>query len=126
VVSFQSDVVINAKPVAEAALQGDLVVEQILSLDGAHIGIAIAGLVNISTPSMVIKSGRVSQNSDIILEPIRQVVNRRSLPAASRVVHITTAVLGRPSSSNWAAIQALAIALHRILDRKEVISAPAA
>jgi predicted NBD/HSP70 family sugar kinase len=126
VVSFQSDVVINAKPVAEAALQSDLVVEQILSLDGAHIGIAIAGLVNISTPSMVIKSGRVSQNSDIILEPIRQVVNRRSLPAATRVVPITTAVLGRPSSSNWAAIQALAIALHRIIDRKEVISAPAA
>jgi predicted NBD/HSP70 family sugar kinase len=73
---------------------------------------------------MVIIGGGVSQNGDIILEPIRQVVNRRSLPAATRVVHITTAMLGRRSSSIGAVIQALTIALHQIADRKEVIATP--
>ena len=124
--SFQTDGTISARQVAAAARQGDLVAQRILGQAGAHIGIAIAGLVNIFNPGMVIIGGGVSQNGDIILEPIRQVVNRRSLPAATRVVHITTAMLGRRSSSIGAAIQALTIALHQIADRKEVISAPAA
>jgi glucokinase-like ROK family protein len=124
--NFQSDGTITAQQVAAAARQGDLVAQQILSQAGAKIGIAIAGLVNIFNPGMVIIGGGVSQNGDIILEPIRQVVNRRSLPAATRVVHITTAMLGRRSSSIGAVIQAITIALHQIVDRKEVVSAPAA
>jgi glucokinase-like ROK family protein len=124
--SFQSNGTITAQQVATAARKGDLVAQQILSQAGAHIGIAIAGLVNIFNPGMVIIGGGVSQNGDIILEPIRQVVNRRSLPAATRVVRITTAMLGRRSSSIGAVIQALTIALHQIADRKEVVSVPAA
>jgi glucokinase-like ROK family protein len=122
--SFQSDGTITAQEVAAAARQGDLVAQQILSQAGAKIGIAIAGLVNIFNPGMVIIGGGVSQNGDIVLEPIRQVVNRRSLPAATRVVRITTAMLGRRSSSIGAVIQALTIALHQIADRKEVIGPP--
>ena len=124
--SFQSDGTITAQQVATAARQGDLVAQQILSQAGAHIGIALAGLVNLFNPGMVIIGGGVSQNGDIILEPIRQVVNRRSLPAATRVVRITTAMLGRRSSSIGAVIQALTITLHQIADRKEVIATPAA
>ena len=124
--SFQTDGTITAQQVATAARQGDLVAQQILGQAGAHIGIAIAGLVNMFNPGMVIIGGGVSQMGDIILEPIRQVVNRRSLPAATRVVRITTAMLGRRSSSIGAVVQALTIALHQIADRKEVISAPAA
>ena len=124
--SFQKDGAITAQQVAIAARQGDLVAQQILNLAGTRIGIAIAGLVNLFNPGMVIIGGGVSQNGDIILEPIRQVVNRRSLPAATRVVRITTAMLGRRSSSIGAVIQAITIALHQIIDRKEVVSAPVA
>ena len=42
------------------------------------------------------------------------------LPASTRVVRITTAMLGRRSSGMGAVIQALTIALHQITDRKEV------
>jgi glucokinase len=82
--------------------------------------------VNLFNPGMVIIGGGVSQTGDIILEPIRQMVNRRSLPAATRVVRITTAMLGRRSSSIGAVTQALTIALYQIASRKEVISTPAA
>jgi len=123
--SLQSNGIITAQNVASAARQGDLVAQQILRQAGSYIGIAIAGLVNLFNPGMVIIGGGVSQMGDIILEPIRQVVNRRSLPAATRVVRITTAMLGRRSSSIGAVIQALTIALHQITDRKEVVSAPA-
>jgi glucokinase-like ROK family protein len=111
---------ITARDVASAARKGDLVSQQILAKAGAHIGIAIAGLVNLFNPGMVIIGGGVAQTGDILLEPMRQAVERRSLPAATRVVRITTAMLGRRSSSMGAVIQALTIALHQVADRKEV------
>jgi glucokinase-like ROK family protein len=117
---------ITARDVGAAARRGDLISQQILTKAGTHIGIAIAGLVNLFNPSLVIIGGGVAQNGDIILEPMRQAVQRRSLPAATRAVRITTAMLGRRSSSIGAVIQALTVALHHVADRKEVMAIPAA
>ncbi|MCS7011516.1 MAG: ROK family transcriptional regulator [Anaerolineales bacterium] len=111
---------ITAREVAQAARQGDLLAQKILARAGTHIGIAIAGLVNLLNPSLVIIGGGVAQTGDILLEPIRQAVQRRSLPAAVRAVRITTAMLGRRSSGLGAVIQALTIALHRMVDSKEI------
>jgi glucokinase-like ROK family protein len=111
---------ITARDVAAAARRGDLLSQQILTRAGSHIGIAIAGLVNMFNPGMIIIGGGVAQTGDILLEPMRQAVQRRSLPAATRVVRITTAMLGRRSSSMGAVIQALTVALHHVADRKEV------
>lgn len=115
---------ITARDVAAAARKGDLVSQQILARAGAHIGIAIAGLVNLFNPGMIIIGGGVAQTGDILLEPMRQAVERRSLPAATRVVRITTAMLGQRSSSMGAVIQALTIALHQVAERKEVRLSP--
>jgi len=117
---------ITARDVATAARKGDLIAQQILAQAGSHIGIAIAGLVNLFNPGLVIIGGGVAQTGDILLEPMRQAVQRRSLPAATRVVRITTSMLGRRSSSMGAVIQALTIALHHVADRKEVRFTPAA
>jgi predicted NBD/HSP70 family sugar kinase len=75
---------------------------------------------------MVIIGGGVAQTGDILLEPMRQAVQRRSLPAATHIVRITTSMLGRRSSSMGAVIQALTIALHHVADRKEVRLNPTA
>jgi glucokinase-like ROK family protein len=111
---------ITALDVAKAAQHGDLFSQQILERAGTQIGIAIAGLVNLFNPGMVIIGGGVAQTGDIILEPMRQAVQRRSLPAATRAVRITTAMLGRRSSSIGAVIQAISIALKQVSNRKEV------
>ncbi len=112
---------ITAKDVASAARRGDLLAQQILGRAGRHIGSAIAGLVNMFNPGMIIIGGGVAQTGDILLEPMRQTVQRRSLPAATRIVRITTAMLGRRSSSMGAIIQALTLALHQVADQKEVV-----
>jgi glucokinase-like ROK family protein len=117
---------ITARDVASAARLGDLAAQQILTRAGTYVGIAIAGVVNMINPGMVIIGGGVAQSGDILLEPIRLAVQRRSLPAATRAVRITNAMLGRRSSSMGAIIQALTIASHQVADRKEVMSAPAA
>jgi len=111
---------ITAREVASMARRGDLLAQRILAQAGTHIGIAIAGLVNLFNPSMVIIGGGVAQTGDLLLDPMRQAVQKRSLPASARAVRITTAVLGRRSSSMGAVIQALTIVLHRDADRKEV------
>jgi glucokinase len=111
---------ITAREVASAARRGDLLSQQILRQAGERIGVAIAGLVNLFNPGMVIIGGGVAQAGDILMEPLRQAVERRSLPASTRAVRITTAMLGRRSSSMGAVVQALTVALHRVADRKEV------
>jgi glucokinase-like ROK family protein len=117
---------ITALEVAEVARHGDLVAQEILKQAGLHIGIALAGVVNLFNPGLVVLGGGVAQIGDLFLEPIRQAVQKRSLPASVRAVRITTAVLGRRSSSMGAIIQALTIALHLLANRKEVRPVPSA
>jgi len=117
---------LSAREVAAAASRGDLPAQQILAKAGTHIGIAIAGLINLFNPSMIVVGGGVARTGDLLLEPMRQAVQTRSMPASARVVRITTAMLGKRSSGMGAVIQALTIALHQVADRKEVRSTKAA
>ena len=117
---------LTAREVTAAARRGDFVAQQIVSKAGSRLGVAIAGLVNLFNPGMVVVGGGVAEIGDLFLQPIRDTVQRRSLPAAARIVKITTAVLGRRSSSMGAVVEALSIALHQVAERKEVVHTPVA
>lgn len=106
---------LTAHDVAIAARRGDLAAQRIFRRAGDYIGIGIAGLVNIFNPDIVIVGGGVAQVGDMLLEPIRQTVRRRALTAATQNLHISTALLGRRSSSMGAAVQAITLALHHIV-----------
>lgn len=107
---------ISSRDVIAAARRGDLVSQQIVSEAGVYLGTALASLVNLFNPSMVVVGGGVAQIGDLLLEPVRQTVHQRSLLPASRSVRITTALLGRRSSALGAVVQALSIVLHRLAD----------
>jgi glucokinase-like ROK family protein len=107
---------LSAKSVASAAQRGDLVAQQILEDAGEHLGVAIAGLVNIFNPDVIVVGGGVAKTGDLFLEPVRKAVAQRSLPAAAENLRITTAVLGRRSSSLGAVVQALSLAVHAIAE----------
>jgi glucokinase-like ROK family protein len=111
---------LSARDVIAAARNGDLIAQQIMTEAGMHLGTAIASLVNLFNPGMVVVGGGVAQIGDLLLEPIRQTVRERSLRAASRAVRITAALLGRRSSGMGAVVQALTLALHQISEKKEV------
>ncbi len=102
---------ITARDVAAAARMGDLVAQQIITEAGAHLGVAIASLVNLVNPSMVVVGGGVAQLGDLLLEPIRSAVRVRSLRSAAQAVRINAAVLGRRSTSVGAGVQAINVAL---------------
>jgi glucokinase-like ROK family protein len=102
---------VTARDVTTAARLGDLVAQQIVSEAGTYLGIAVASLVNLFNPTVVVVGGGVSQMGDLLLEPIRQAVRERSLPSAARAVRISSALLGRRSSGMGAVTQALNTAL---------------
>jgi glucokinase-like ROK family protein len=107
---------INAIDVAATAQRGDLVAQQIITEAGTHLGIAIASLVNLFNPGMVIIGGGVALLGDLLLEPIRKTVTERSLSSAAKAVRITSAVLGRRASSMGAVVQAINLSLDHLVD----------
>lgn len=109
---------ITVREVAEAARRGDLAAQEILHKSGTFIGIAVAGLINLINPSVVIVGGGVAEVGDLITAPIRKVVRERSLRAAEHAVKITTAMLGRRSSLLGAMVHATNLAIHNAIDRK--------
>lgn len=86
---------ITARDVALAAQAGDAVSQQLLSDAGRHIGSALASLINLLNPGLVLIGGRVAEAGEILLAPIREAVQRRSLRASLRATRIQTAALGR-------------------------------
>jgi glucokinase-like ROK family protein len=109
---------ITPQDVISAARRGDLISQQIVSEAGAHLGTAIASLVNLVNPSMVVIGGGVAQIGDLLLEPIRRTVQQRSLRVASRAVRITAALLGRRSSGMGAVVQAISYKLHQTAEQE--------
>lgn len=109
---------ITAHEVAEAARRGDLHAQEILRRSGTFIGIAIAGLINLFNPSIVIIGGGVAQVGDLLTAPIRQAVRERAMRASEQSVRITTAMLGRRSLLMGATVQAINVAIHSAAERK--------
>jgi glucokinase-like ROK family protein len=109
---------ITVREVAEAARRGDLAAQEILHRSGTFIGIAVAGLINLVNPSVVIVGGGVAEVGDLITAPIRKVVRERSLRAAEHAVKITTAMLGRRSTLIGAMVHASNMAIHNAIDKK--------
>jgi glucokinase-like ROK family protein len=113
---------ITAYEVAEAARRGDLPAQEILRRAGTFIGIAIAGLINLFNPSIVIIGGGVAQVGDVLTTPIRQAVRERAMHASERSVRITTGMLGHRSLLIGAIVQAINVAIHNIADEKKTNS----
>ena len=113
---------ITAHEVAEAARRGDLHAQEILRRSGTFIGIAIAGLINLFNPSIVIIGGGVAQVGDLLTAPIRQAVRERAMRASEQSVRITTAMLGRRSLLIGATVQAINVAIHHAAERKGAVS----
>jgi predicted NBD/HSP70 family sugar kinase len=87
-----------------------------------YLGIAAANLVNVFNPSLVVVGGGISQMGDLLLEPIRKAVSERSLQPSAQAVRITSAVLGRRSTSIGAVVQAGNLALAQRLQTPQLVA----
>jgi glucokinase len=85
--------------VLAAARGGDELSRELFRRAGTHIGVAVASLVNVLNPSLIIVGGTVSQAGDDLLQPIIQTVRDRALRAASVGVRIVPGELGREATA---------------------------
>jgi len=73
---------------------------------GRALGVGIANLVNIFNPQVVVIGGGVSEAGDLLLDPAREVVERRALAPAKDVVRIEAAAFGAEAGLIGAALMA--------------------
>jgi predicted NBD/HSP70 family sugar kinase len=85
---------LDVADVVQAAIAGDSVAQEAIAGAGYHIGIALAGLVNIFNPSLILLDGSMARAGEFLLGPIRQGIARRSLAASSAATRIEMAQLG--------------------------------
>ncbi len=97
--------------VEEAALAGDPLALQIVREAAGHLGIAIAGLLNLMNPRRVILGGGLSRLGDLVLEPLRDVIRNRTLVSSLAAADVTTSALGPRSIAVGAATYVLDAAL---------------
>ncbi len=85
---------ITPELIHEAAEAGDEVAAYIFERAGTYIGIAVANLITICSPQMVIIGGGVAQAGDWLLNPIRCTVQQRARVTPIEKVQIVQAGLG--------------------------------
>lgn len=109
---------ITVYEIAEASRRGDLQAQELLRRAGNYIGIALAGLINLFNPGIVIIGGGVSQAGDILTAPIREAVRERAMRASEQSVRIITGMLGHRSLMIGAIVQAVNVAIHIAAEKK--------
>ncbi len=94
-----------------AALAGDPVARQVATEAAEYLGIAVAGLLNLMNPSMVVLGGDLAGLGELLLEPVRETVRRRTLVSLVAAAELRTSELGPQSVAVGAATMVLKEAL---------------
>lgn len=107
---------IDGPLVTELAHDGDSAARGVIQLIGERLGVAIASYVNIFNPEMVVVGGGVMGAGEMLLEPARVEVLRRSLPPSRDNVRIVAAEFGAEAGM----VGAAALALDGLAAREQV------
>ena len=80
------------------AQEGDAACRRVIADAGRALGRAVADLCNHMNPDLVVMGGDLSAAGDVVLEPMREAVQRFAIPAAADDVQITAGTLGDRAS----------------------------
>jgi predicted NBD/HSP70 family sugar kinase len=88
------------------ALEGDVGCRRVLEDAGRHIGVAVAGLVNLINPEVVVLGGQMARAGAMVLTPMREAIDRCAIPSAAATVDLRVSELGESAE----VVGALAVA----------------
>ena len=94
---------ITVRQVFEGARTNDGVAISVVRDTAKYIGMAVANLVAIVDPEIVVLGGAIAEADDLLLEPTRVELARRLSPAAAQQVSVVPAALGEASAAVGAA-----------------------
>jgi glucokinase len=80
--------------IARAAGRGDEAARELLRESGEYLGIALASIVNLLDPEVIVIGGGISRAGELVLEPARATMRRRSMKLEGREIPIVPAALG--------------------------------
>ncbi len=104
---------ITAETISIAAQGGDSLAVEVVSRAATYLGVGMANLVNIFNPEMIIVGGGVSGMGDLLLNPAREVVEKRAFPISAQAVRIVRGQLGDEAGVLGAAVFAFSLVLNQ-------------
>lgn len=99
---------IKIRALAEAALDGDSIAIQIVQEAGNYLGIAIANLLNLLNPGLIVLGGDLVAAGPVLLNSVQETALARAISKAGKEVTITSSDLG----GNVVAIGAATLVFH--------------
>ena len=84
---------ITARDVAAAARRGDQLAIEIFTQAGTFLGYAVANLVSLFNPEIVIIAGGMAGAADLYLESLKRIMSSRAQPLAARQTKIVVSKL---------------------------------
>lgn len=85
---------LRLRDVMTKALAGDAGCRRVLADAGRHLGMAVAGLVNLMNPERVVLGGPMALVGEIVLTPMREAIDRCAIPSAAATVELRLCDLG--------------------------------
>ena len=85
---------ISTRRLLELSEAGDPAARRLIHDAGRTIGIAVANLCNIVNPECVVIGGDLGRTGDVLLDPVREMVQRNAIPSAAADTEIVAGVLG--------------------------------
>jgi len=102
---------ISLAAIEDAALAGDPLANQLVREAAGHLAVAIANMLNVLNPAMVIIGGGLARVGELLLAPLRSAVRSRALLWSAASAQIVTSPLGSRAVALGAATLALESAL---------------
>jgi glucokinase-like ROK family protein len=80
--------------VFEAARQGDTQVQKMIEERGCYLGVALANLVNLFNPELILLGGIFSRGEDLFIKPITQTIQQRAFGEMGKNVRVQATSFG--------------------------------
>jgi predicted NBD/HSP70 family sugar kinase len=94
---------LSIEVIAQAARDNDSLAFRVLDEAVAHIGVALADLVNLLNPGVVILGGPLFRSAPHLLDALKRVLKQRALERSANQVHLCVSHLGSEAGALGAA-----------------------
>lgn len=112
----------SAFDIFEAAKQGDEVAREVFQRMGNYLGIALAGLINVLNPEVIVIGGGVAAGWDLFIGHVRDEIERRAYSEPARRAKLLPALLGDDAGILGAAKTAFSFTAARTADPAPEVS----
>jgi glucokinase len=101
--------------VTDLAHEGDELARMVLGHVGRKLGVGLSSIVNIFDPEVIVLGGGAMEAGDLLLDPAREEMRRRALPAIRDRVEVVRAKFGQEAGMLGAAL----LAFDELKEREE-------